>query len=210
MKSSTAATLGSYTTEGLVQEPGVDTSDTHMQYLLAKRARERAQVLATTGSGSATYESSATSEVSAVIDTLKLLQDIRALFRQASHEDFEFGMESEFIRGLESRVARHGVRAIQAIAHIILTGKAEDRVAAESLRWLGGIQHEESHLLRLRLLEESLHFQSSWVRDGAALGLDVLNDRNAIPALKAAIAQEPLKGLRRDMERVVQRLEHTL
>jgi len=148
-----------------------------------------------------------TTEQAGVSDHEVLLRDIQLLFRNAAYEDFEFGIESGFVRSLESMVAEHGIKAVEAMAHIILTRKATDRVISEALRWLGEVDHPESYLLRLVLLVTCLRDPSRWVRDGAALGLEDMNDRRAIPALRAAVAREPIHELRKDIESVLQRIE---
>ena len=137
----------------------------------------------------------------------KVLRDIRTIFLHAPREEFEFGMENDFVKALEEEVAQYNMLAIECIAHVILEREAHPEVASEALRWLGSIDHPESRQLRLKLLETCLQDPSRWVRDGAALGLDVIGDRHAIPALKAAVAQESIQELRKDLASVLRRLE---
>ena len=153
------------------------------------------------------WEANATTQADPGTGTQQLLHELQTLFRVAAHETFEFGMESEFVTALESSIAEHGTHAVASIATIILKGQAKPQVAAEALRLLGDVNHRESYQLRLRLLEACLDDPSRWIRDGAALGLDAMNDRHAVPSLKAAIAREPIYELRKDMESVLARLE---
>jgi len=185
------------------------TGDEWMQYL----ARQKRQLSVQSQASSAQnpqrmQEANATTQAAFDWYAYQVLREIQTLFRTAIHDDFEFGMESDFITSLEVSVEKYGVTAVQAIANIILSDQAKPQVAAEALRWLGDIDHQESYLLRRRLLEKCLSHVSRWVRDGAALGLDAMDDRHAIPYLKAAIAREPNQELRKDINKILVRLEH--
>jgi hypothetical protein len=134
-------------------------------------------------------------------------QKIEALFRAAAYEVFEYGMESEFTKSLESLLLKRGKVVVQSIARIILSGQAEPEIAAEALRWLGTIYHHNTHNMRFRLLAACLRDPSHWVRDGALLGLDAMNDKRAISYLLVAGEQESDPMLRRNIVRAVRQLE---
>ncbi len=139
---------------------------------------------------------------------LNIDNELEALFQACANEDFEDGMESEFIGELISSIRIHGTKAIEAIRRIILEQNAKPVVAFEALRWLGRVTHPESYRSRLFFLESCLDHPSRWVRDGAALGLASMKDTHAIPRLREAIAQEKIQDLRRDLEAVLLRLEN--
>lgn len=130
----------------------------------------------------------------------QVYQEVLDIFRAAAFETFEYGMESDFVAGLEALTGRFGSVVLAAIASIIMGGYAYPQVAAEALRWLGSVRDIETHQARLRLLERSLRSPSRWVRDGAAQGLDDLGDPHAVPHLRAAVDRELLPELRRDLE----------
>ena len=179
-----------------------------MENLLERKRRAREQGVSPAVQENPTIAAStSTGNWSEMASAARVLRDIQALFDHAAYEDFEFGMESEFVRALEASIAQDGLKAVEAVASIILKEQAEPRVAREALRWLGHLDDRASHLLRLRLLEVSLRHPSWWMRDGAALGLDAMKARHAIPALTEAIAHEPGRGLRRYMEGVLRRLQ---
>jgi hypothetical protein len=133
---------------------------------------------------------------------------IEILFEAAREEVFEDGMESEFSRKLVSLVEAYGNAMLEIIAYLIVYEKVNGEVAAESLRWLGRIDHAPTYPYRLWLLERSLRCSSARVRDGATLGLASLNDPQAITPLKQAIEREQIGELREDMQQVLDQLEN--
>lgn len=188
--------------------PEAGTGDRWVDYCLTIKqrdaVREIASLVPTTPD---TLNSSSASARPEVGFAQSLRRDILALFGQATHEDFELGTKSDFIHSLDAVVARQGTIAVEAIANIILTGQARPHVAAQALVWLGDLEHKASYGLRFRLLLICLQSASRWIRDGAGLGLDSMEDRRAIPALRDAITREGVQELRKDLEAVLHRLE---
>jgi len=125
---------------------------------------------------------------------------IERIFAAGSAEVFEDGMESEFSRALTSAIKEHGNIAIKVIGDLILSEKVDPEVASEALRWIGDMEHPTTYAGRSELLQRSLFCKSSWVRDGASIGLACLGNPGAIPHLKEAIGREPYELLRRNME----------
>jgi len=133
---------------------------------------------------------------------------IANLFTAARNEIFEEGMESHFSKEFVSLIKRHGEVAILEAAILITSEKADPDVASEALKWLGQVKHSGTHSFRIWLLKRGLTSSSPQVRDGAGLGLSFLNDPDAIPALQQAIEREQIPELRRDLEQVLQQLQH--
>jgi hypothetical protein len=147
-----------------------------------------------------------TSAINSTENPQRIYREVLASFRDAQDEVFEFGMESTFLDKLCRQVRHYGSIAIEAMASIILSNKAKPHVIAEALRWLGDVNHRDSHSLRLRLLEEALRNESRWIRDGALLGLDAMGDKHAIAHLNFAAEVESIAELRKDMKDVITRL----
>lgn len=122
-------------------------------------------------------------------------------------EELEDGMTASLGSKLFLLVSKYGEPAILAIASIISSGKIAPEVISHTLRWLGRMNHPATLRRRLWLLKNCLLSSSAIVRDGAALGLAVLGSPLAIPALRAAIKRERFRGLRRDMEQILELLE---
>ncbi|MBI1926405.1 HEAT repeat domain-containing protein [Candidatus Poribacteria bacterium] len=141
--------------------------------------------------------------------TEKICQEVKNLFKGARGQHFEDGMESAFSRDFVSLIKAHGDVAVKTIAELFFSEEVNAEVMGEALRWLGDINAPQSHSSRLKLLEQSLKSSSLYVRDGATVGIAFLDDPHAIPALKDAIQQEKLPGLREDMQQVLEQLEET-
>jgi len=127
-------------------------------------------------------------------------------FRAARYCDSENGMETHFSRWLVAFITQQGDASILAIARIILGPNALPSVCGEALRWLGRIDHPQTHIARRTLLEHSLTSPSSVIRDGAILGLASLNDSHATIYLHQAILKEQNTELKYDMRQVYYQL----
>ena len=133
---------------------------------------------------------------------------IRSLLQAPRDQTFEAGMESEFSRALVRIVTKYGDDAIGALADCIGGEAVSPEVAAEALQWLAHINDHVAYRQRLLLLERSLSSSSPWVRDGAGLGLALLEDPRAIPSVARAIDQETIPELRDDLQLVLTQLEN--
>jgi hypothetical protein len=125
----------------------------------------------------------------------------------AAAEELEDGMTGDLGNNLTSLVRRYGERAVMAIGAVTSSGKVAPEVISHVLRWLGRMQDARSFQLRFWLLKRDLISHSPVVRDGAALGLAALGSPLAIVALREAIERERFRGLRRDMQQVLEQLE---
>jgi len=141
-------------------------------------------------------------------DSLDIDRKIEALFRAYSNEDFEDGMDSEWISEITASIRAYGTQAVEAVRRLVLEQNLQPAVAFEALRWLGRVFHPESYHSRLFLLETCLDSPSRLVRDGAALGLVAMKDAHAIPYLREAIVREKIQDLRQDMETALWRIEN--
>jgi hypothetical protein len=138
---------------------------------------------------------------------MEKLQRFRVAFQRAAKEHFEDGMDSDFTDELEALV-----RGFRNDARTILSSLLGDQtispsVWAEAMRWLGRAGGLLSNSSRLWLLEKGLTSIHAAIRDGATLGLSSLDDPSAITYLERAAANEPLTGLRQDMEDVISQLK---
>jgi hypothetical protein len=132
---------------------------------------------------------------------------LEGLFDRARGLHFEDGVHSQFSRQLMSVVERAGVSAVEVIAALILRGKVNSSVAAESLFWLARIKQTSTYKFRLWLLETCLQSPSHLLRDSAALGLVTVGDQHSIDFLKKAAEQETLEELKADLLKAVEELQ---
>jgi len=123
-----------------------------------------------------------------VVSSEQLRLDIGHIFAAAAEEEFEDGMDNEFTRALLRTVRQHGNIAVNELEHVILNEQVSSECAGEALKWLGDMEHEPTRLYRRWLLEKALvECPSMIARDGANVGLALMDDPHAIPFLKKAI-----------------------
>lgn len=149
-------------------------------------------------------ESSTVQERSAADDPAYFL--VRRAFARARDDSFDDETEAELAREIKLLVAKHGDRAVEAMAHLILFGRTGAQLANEALRTLGMIQDAKTLHYRRWLLEHSLRSALAVIRDGAVLGLSWLGDPQAIPLVEAAAGSERIAPLRRSMEKLLEQL----
>lgn len=166
----------------------------------AKRSQEVVSVI-TLNLGTATTQQ--------VQPSPELKSHIKALFGRSAEEVFEDGMESHFSRELTAAIIQYGDLAILVMADLITADKVSPSAASEALRWIGDLEHKQTHRSRLDLVERSLGCSSMVVKDGAVLGLSFLDDPHATDALEEAMQSETSEILRSDMERVLEQLKET-
>lgn len=134
---------------------------------------------------------------------------IAQLFAAGAEEFFEDGMETGFSRGLLDLVPRYGGSALRVIERAVLDPSANVEVAGEALRWIGQVDDVNTKDGRRMLLERALLPRSSKVRDGALLGISLMDDPASISAVRGAVARESVPSLRDDMLAVLRQLEDT-
>jgi hypothetical protein len=124
----------------------------------------------------------------------------------AADEHFEDGMETSFSRTIQVLVR---TSPDSVLGHLIrlVHGAERPNVLSEALRWIGDMRDADSHDQRRTFLEAALLSPASEVRDGAALALSFLGDREALAALREAVARERLPELQTDLALVVRDLE---
>ncbi len=137
-------------------------------------------------------------------------EEIASLFAVATHITLEPGFSNAFSEALEQTIAEFGEPALHAIAEAVLSERTKDSIAMEALQYVG---HAESgtHLnARRKMLERCLlESESTWVRDGAGLGIASLNDTRSINALERAINRETSNALKEDLSLVLNQLRAT-
>lgn len=128
---------------------------------------------------------------------------MKEYFNTFANYHFEDGMDSEFSRGLEQIIRTAGTRIIRDLAAVILNKETSAAVASEVLIVLGRIDDPETAGHRRWCLEGALSSGSARIRYSAAMGLAILDDADAIPALELAIKDEQIEPLRRELEDIL-------
>jgi len=148
-------------------------------------------------------------QISSIVDFKKNIREqINEIFKNAKIENFEDGMDSEFSKKLVSLIKNYENNSIEILSDMIMNENVTVDIASEALRWIGRIKHEETHDARFDLLIKSLTHSSPFIRDGAIIGLDLMEDPKAVPYLIESIKNEKLTLIRKDMLQVLENLEN--
>ena len=135
---------------------------------------------------------------------------IENIFYTANSQEFEDGMDNEFVKFLFAAVRQYENSAIFEIHNLTLKKQVNPIVAGEALRWLGDVDHEPTYGCRRWLLEKAVSEASSaLVRDGANVGLAFMDDPHAIPYLQRALLSEKNALLQKMVAKTLKQLEKT-
>lgn len=140
-------------------------------------------------------------------ESLYIEDEINSIFNNARDEIFEDGIESNFSHLLINFILKYNEVSIDVISTIILNNQSNSWIISEALRWIGKLNHPQTHHVRLNLLERCLFSESYYIRDGAILGIEFLNDKSAIDTIKLAIEKEDIPELKEYMSQVIYFLE---
>lgn len=138
---------------------------------------------------------------------LHIVREVDHLISLGCNIIFEDGMLNEFSICLERLVLQYGSVLLDHLNQRLESNQIDEGVAYEMLRSLGEMEHIPSYGNRLYMLIDALKSTTAKVRDGAALGLALMDEPLAIPELKKAIHQEKISDLRDDMKLVLDQLE---
>lgn len=143
------------------------------------------------------------------LESAIVLKRLHQALLASSEIVFEDGMTTPFSRAVAHSVNVYRLAAVEAIrtglAQSILRGEA----ASDALTWAARSAPPSIADEIRALLEEAIEDPSFIVRDGALLGIASMDDPRSIPAVRQAIAQEPIEELAREMEDVLAQLEET-
>lgn len=131
------------------------------------------------------------------------------LFHGSRSEVFEDGMDSDFSLELKRIIREHGDTAVHAARSIMSTKDADAELVAEAMRWLGLMRDSATHQSRRRVLEWALESRHTSVRDGAAIGIEAMDDPESMPRLRLAVRSEQADWLRSYMKDVLKQMKWT-
>ena len=140
-------------------------------------------------------------------DPEALVDRLQKLFRDASDETFEDGMDSSFSVNLTRVVRDHGVAAVSVLERVISADDVNVEIAEEALRQVGCMDDAKTHRRRLSLLERALGSPNVRIRDAASIGIEALDDPAAIESLRRAIDNEQHGHLRQNLKDVLAQLQ---
>ena len=120
---------------------------------------------------------------------------------------FEDGVETLFSEKLVETMKKWGVPAVECLHNYVMSGRAEEEVAAEALRWVGGLRDVKTHEARWRFLIAALYFPSLALRDGALMGLAAMGEPRSLPFLERAQLLPANRPLRTDYEELIRQIQ---
>lgn len=129
--------------------------------------------------------------------------ELNRIFTSAKDEIFEDGIEVNFSRSLMNFILKYNELSIDTLSATILSNKYSSSIISEALRWIGKLDHPQTHYSRLNLLERCLFSDSYYIRDGAILGIEFLDDKNAIDTIKIAMEKENVPEIKKYMSQVI-------
>ncbi len=200
------------TTESVVWQveeikPTTPWTAPHWVKFLGERKQFFAKVSRATASVS-DIVSGTESTASQIIDSEFINHAVRRLCREASDYQFEDGMISPFEIELRKLILGHGDRALEAL-HDFIRREINNVVAAEALRIIGDIKDPTTHQYRTLLLVQNLGHESTYMRDGAIVGLLYLDDQATLPPVETAIEAETSSILKEDLQQLADQLKAT-
>jgi HEAT repeat protein len=138
-------------------------------------------------------------------DAVEVAGALNEILASATHDEFELGTDSAFAQALEETFSHYGSTALTELIVQLSAVATPTQVAVEALRTIAQTPSLATGQRREAIVGFLSH-ASYQVRDGATAALAALRDALAIPALSDAMAREPLLEVRREMERVIQKL----
>ena len=121
----------------------------------------------------------------------------------------EEGWDADFASELNHIVQFFGEAVVEELELELQDGQRNTEVIEEILFQLGTIEHEPTHHKRFSILGQFLKSDNVRFRHMAALGLAEMNHPLAEDELRRALCIEPSSRLRRNLNRIIEKLERT-
>lgn len=135
---------------------------------------------------------------------IKDVDETLELLKQQVEIDEDIDFDSEIYRA----VTRWGIQSINRIISLIKTSQMRGLFVSKLLQSLGDIVHPYTHLHRRNALESFLFDDSARVRDGACLGLSVMNDASSLSNVMIAAQREDVPTLKQNLQSLIIQLQH--
>ena len=119
------------------------------------------------------------------------------------------GWDADFASELNRIIQRFGEAAIEELELELQDGQRAAEIAEEIVFQLGAIEHEPTRNKRFSILGQYLKSNDVRLRHMAALGFAEMNDPLAGDELRQAVSIKPSARLRRNLNRIIEKLERT-
>jgi len=128
------------------------------------------------------------------------------LFSSSSDYQFAAGHEGRISRTVRAAERIGGVIALVGLRAAIVGSHPATDCLLEISSYLGNSENYETLEARITILADLILHPSPTVRDGAAVGLTLTENRQAIPVLERAVEEESHPDLRLDMDALLEDL----
>lgn len=146
----------------------------------------------------------------AAITPSQALQDqLMSLVSIARSEDFDDSLEGDFAKGLSRIIGDHQKITLDLIYQWIVSDRIDRSSASEAVILIGRFDTVEFRHIRREFLLRCLKAESVRIRYAAILGLAYLNDPKSLEGVKAAIEDEQIASMKRDIHQLIAQLEKT-
>jgi hypothetical protein len=136
-----------------------------------------------------------------------LERDARSLLKSFLTRSFDTDLSYELTDVLKDKIKLHGTSYIDTIESLIVQQNVKPQLASEALVALGRIAHPDTQAQRFNILVKMLEQPAAIVRDGAVIGLSLLDVLDAIPYLRKAMAREKLAMLKENIQIAIADIE---
>ena len=162
-----------------------------------------------TGSYSAelVFPADASTDVLPYFDFSSMIKDVDQTL-ELLKQQLENDEDTDFNSRMYNIVTRWGIQPINRIISLIKSSQIRGLFVSKLLQSLGDIVHPSTHLHRRNALESSLFDDSPRVRDGACLGLSVMNDASSLPYVIIAAQREDVPTLKQNLQSLIIQLQH--
>lgn len=132
--------------------------------------------------------------------------DIANALADGEDDHLEDGYSSVLERKLSRLLVTGGTAAVFELANSLRRERHSGEVVKVACKTLGLLRYTPTAEARLEVLTSLLKSENPAVRDAAALGLALLDDKRAIPAVRQAVARERIASLRSDLQDILEQL----
>ncbi|MGC1375934.1 MAG: hypothetical protein WA821_06925 [Anaerolineales bacterium] len=154
------------------------------------------------------FVGTSTAKISGIDDIHKVSSEVEYVFDTYSDEVYDDKEEDRFSIELEAVIWRWGIPAVDIIYNNIQAGVIKGIVITKTLEIFGDVRHPSSYNHRLWMLETFLFSPSPRIRDGACLGLSLINDFHSLPFLQMAASSEKIAELKLNLENLIRQLNY--
>lgn len=134
--------------------------------------------------------------------TGEIKEKLLRVFNMTEQDSFDVYLR----KSLKELLDKEDESVIDSLEELIAEKKIDSDVTWAVLQVLGDVDHDYTYDNRQQLLVDCLRHTSAFVRDGAGLGLSLMNDWSVSNDISDAIERETNSELKKDLQQVLEEL----